>query len=107
MKGGENVPTTKAGQRAVARYTRENYDRINVTLPKGQREELKIHAEKHGESVNGFIKRAIDETIERDNANCSKAQFSEKISIKFELFPVEIIEKDGKHYTRYDIVSEN
>lgn len=66
------MPTTKASQRAVAKYTRENYDRINVTLPKGQREEIKTHAEKHGESVNGFIKRAIDETIERDNELHSK-----------------------------------
>lgn len=101
------MPTTKAGQRAVAKYTRENYDRINVTLPKGQREEIKTHAEKHDESVNHFIKRAIDETIERDNANCVKTPFCEKTSVKFELFPVEIIEKDGKHYTRYEIASEN
>lgn len=66
------MPTTKAGQRAVAKYTRENYDRINVTVPKGQREEIKTHAEKQGESVNTFIRRAIDETIERDNELHSK-----------------------------------
>ena len=29
---------------------------------------VKAHAEERGESVNGFIKRAIDETMERDQA---------------------------------------
>ena len=29
---------------------------------------MKAHAESHGESVNGFINRAIDETMDRDKA---------------------------------------
>jgi len=43
------------------------YDRINLTVPKGQKDVIKAHAEGMGESVNGFIQRAIDETITRDN----------------------------------------
>ena len=43
-------------------------DRINLTMPKGKKETVKAHAESHGESVNGFINRAIGETIERDKA---------------------------------------
>lgn len=43
-----------------------NYDRINLTVPKGAKESIKSHAESRGESVNGFINRAINETIERD-----------------------------------------
>ena len=43
------------------------YDRINLTVPKGEKESIKAHAEKHdGGSVNGFIQRAIKETMERD-----------------------------------------
>ena len=42
------------------------YDRINLTVPKGQKEVIKSHAEAQGESVNGFINRAIEETMERD-----------------------------------------
>ena len=42
------------------------YDRINLTVPKGRKDEIKSHAERHSESVNGFINRAIDVTIERD-----------------------------------------
>ena len=54
----------------------EKLDRINLTVPKGrkkaiqahgQKERLQAHAEAHGESVNGFINRAITETMERDN----------------------------------------
>lgn len=80
------MPTTKASQRAVAKYTRENYDRINVTVPKGQREEIKTHAEKQGESVNTFIRRAIDETIERDNSvsASSGADFDNEIKQRLE-----------------------
>ena len=60
------MPATKAQQRAVNKYMKENYDRVNLTIPKGRKEQIKAHAEAHGESVNGFITRAIDETIERD-----------------------------------------
>ena len=49
------------------RYNDKAYDRINLTVPKGEKEVIKAHAEKHdGGSVNGFIQRAIKETIERD-----------------------------------------
>ena len=45
------------------------YDRVNLTVPKGKKDEIKSHAESTGESVNGFINRAIDEAIERDKTN--------------------------------------
>lgn len=41
-------------------------DEIKVRVPKGAKETIKSHAESRGESVNGFINRAINETIERD-----------------------------------------
>ena len=44
----------------------DKLDRINLTVQKGKKDEIKAHAESMGESVNGFINRAIDETIERD-----------------------------------------
>jgi len=43
------------------------YDRINILVPKGQKDTIKAHADKQGESMTGFINRAIDETMERDN----------------------------------------
>lgn len=60
------MPASKAQQKAVNKYMRENYDRVNLTLPKGKKELIKAHAEAREESLNGFIARAIDETIERD-----------------------------------------
>lgn len=61
------MPVSKAQQKAVHKYIKENYDRQEITMPKGKKEIVKAHAERHGESVNAFINRAIDETMERDN----------------------------------------
>ena len=66
-KGGDNMAITKANQRAVAKYTKNHYDDIKVRVPKGDREKIQAHSEKRGETVNGFIKRAINETMLRDN----------------------------------------
>ena len=42
------------------------YDRINLTVPKGQKDLIQAHAEAQGESTNGFINRVISEMMERD-----------------------------------------
>ena len=47
-------------------WQKANCDRVNLTLPKGRKAELQAHATAQGESVNGFIGRAIVETMERD-----------------------------------------
>lgn len=67
LQGGDNMPVSKAQQASVNKYVKANYDRINVTIPKGRKDEIKAHAAARGESVNAFITRAIDETMERDN----------------------------------------
>lgn len=54
---------SKAQQASVNKYVKSNYDRINVTMPKGRRDVIKAHAEARSESVNAFINRAIDETM--------------------------------------------
>lgn len=61
------MATTKASQRAVNKYMKENYDRVNLTMPKGKKDSVQAHAEARGESVNAFINRAIDEAMERDS----------------------------------------
>jgi hypothetical protein len=58
----------KSSTAAQNRYIAKAYDRINLTVPKGRKEEIKAHSESLGESVNGFINRAISETIERDTS---------------------------------------
>lgn len=47
-------------------WQKANCDRVNLTLPKGRKAELQAHATAQGESVNGFIGRAILEAMERD-----------------------------------------
>lgn len=58
------MPVSKAQQKAVTKYMKENYDEIKVRMPKGGKDAIKAHAESHGESVNGFINRAIMEVTE-------------------------------------------
>lgn len=50
-------------------YAKEKLKRIPLDVQKSKYESIKAHAESRGESVNGFIKRAIDEAMERDNAS--------------------------------------
>ena len=64
----EENKVSKAQQRAVHKYVKANYDRLDLTMPKCRKEELKAHAAAQGESVNAFINRAITEAIERDSA---------------------------------------
>ena len=47
-------------------YIARTYDRINLTVPKGDKDKIKAHAESKGESVNAFINRAIAAQMERD-----------------------------------------
>ena len=62
-----SMSVSKAQQKATAKYVKQNYDRIEVKVPKGRKAELQAHAEGQGESLNGFIGRAIDEQVKRDN----------------------------------------
>lgn len=56
------MPVTKAQQRAVGKYEKENYDKVLLRLPKGNREKIKAHAQQKGMSLNAYI---VD-LIERD-----------------------------------------
>lgn len=58
---------SESQRKAVAKYNAANYDRVELRLPKGKKETVQTHAEALGESLNGFINRAISETMERDS----------------------------------------
>ena len=57
------MAVSKAQQKAVSKYMKENYDVYQIRMPKGRKDIIKAHAEAQGESINGFINRAIDETM--------------------------------------------
>lgn len=59
------MAVTDAQKRATTKYTRENYDKILVTIPKGEREGIKQAAEAAGMSMNAFIVAAIREKMEK------------------------------------------
>lgn len=61
------MPYTKAGSKATEKWRSENQDRIYVKLRKGERQKIQDHAAARGESQNDFMKRAIYETMARDN----------------------------------------
>ena len=56
----------KTSAKAKNTWIAKAYDRINLTVAKGRKAVIQAHAQAQGESVNGFVNRAIDETMERD-----------------------------------------
>ena len=59
-------------------FNKQAYDRINLTVAKGRKPEIQLHAKTQNESTNEFINRAVDETIERDNRRTGGTLHSEK-----------------------------
>ena len=59
---------TEAQKKSAQKWDAANLDRVSVAMPKGKKDIIKAHAEARSESVNGFINRAIDEAIERDES---------------------------------------
>lgn len=64
----EKKTVSKAQQRSVNKYVKENYDRINVTFSKGRKDVIKAFADAQGESVNGFINRAVSAAMSGEQA---------------------------------------
>ena len=64
--GGDIVAISKAQQRATAKYVNKSYDRVEAKVPKGQKEVIQAHAEAVDGTLNKFLNRAINETMERD-----------------------------------------
>lgn len=61
------MAVSEAQKKATAKYEQQNYDKVLLRLlEKGKKDKIKAHADSKGESLNGFINRAIDETMVRD-----------------------------------------
>jgi predicted HicB family RNase H-like nuclease len=70
------MPENKNSKAKIAannRYNEKNYDRINIAVSKGKKAVIKAHAESIGESINGYINKAIDEKMERDGSKDNAA----------------------------------
>lgn len=61
------MPASDAKIKANAKYNKNHYDSMLIRIKKGKKEIITEHAKKHDGSLNKFLNRAVDETIERDN----------------------------------------
>jgi uncharacterized protein (DUF1778 family) len=60
------MTASKAQQKAVQKYVANNYDRVVLTLKKGEKETIQAAAAAVGLSMNKYIVCAIKERLERD-----------------------------------------
>ena len=60
-------PKSQQQREAADKYLKDKVDTIVTRVPKGRKAVVQAHAEARRESVNGFVNRAISETMERDN----------------------------------------
>lgn len=57
---------SEARIRTNNKWTNAHYDRINIAVPKGRKDEIKALADTQGQSVNAYIIAAVDEKMEWD-----------------------------------------
>ncbi len=57
------MPTART--RANRKYNEKAYDRLTVSVPKGDREKIRAAAQEAGMSLNGFIVEAITEKMKK------------------------------------------
>ena len=67
MEWSDPMAPTDAQRRARDKWLSEKVETINLRVPKGKKAVFKEHAEKNGESMNAFLLRAAEETIERES----------------------------------------
>lgn len=58
---------SEARLRATKKY-QDKFDRVQIRVTHEEKEAIEKHAEAIGESVNTFVRRAVSEAIERDQA---------------------------------------
>ena len=62
----EELKSTYKGQ-TEAKSLKETVEDVRIRVPKGQKAIIKAHADSQEESMNQFVVRAINETMERDS----------------------------------------
>ncbi len=58
--------------RAIEKYKKKTYDRIELLVYKGEKQQIKDFAESRGKSVNGFITGLIREEMMREDKTREK-----------------------------------
>ena len=60
------MPASKAQQKAVAKYMKNNYDEMKIRVQKGAKSLIEVAAKANDESINGYVKRAVKAQYEAD-----------------------------------------
>lgn len=60
------MPLSEKKKASNAKWDAENLKRLSLAVPVSMFEFMKEHTEKTGETMNGFIKRAIVELLEKE-----------------------------------------
>ena len=60
--------TSAAQQRAVHKYVKNNYDRLELSVPKGEKETIQQAAKQAGQSVNAHIYEELCARMRQENA---------------------------------------
>lgn len=64
---------TQKQKESMYRYRDKNIKRIPLDVPKEKYDEIKAAATAAGESVNGYIKKAVDDRMERESGTESES----------------------------------
>ena len=60
--------TSAAQQRAVHKYVKNNYDRLELSVPKGEKAAIQQAAKQARQSVNAYIYEAVCARMQQENA---------------------------------------
>ena len=63
------MPASKAQQKAVSKYMKENYDVFQIRMPKGRKAEIQAAAAAAGESLNAYINASIAQRMGGDTSS--------------------------------------
>lgn len=65
-KEGDKMSISEAQKKAVAKYNAKAYDRIELKVSKGKKSLIQDVAAQQGQSINGYIKTAVETKIKAD-----------------------------------------
>lgn len=68
---------TKTSSAVKQRYNEKAYDRLAITIPKGQKQAVEAHAEKVGQTVNGLVNKLLREDMGQTEAQWKNPQSEE------------------------------
>lgn len=68
------MTTTKAQQKAVNKYIKNNYDSLRIVVPKGRKAAVEAHAKAKGESINGLVNALLRADMGLSEADWKQAE---------------------------------